>query len=1008
MKRIFLLIGLLTLLFSVETFAKHVNENTAKQVGQSFFLDATSFKVLKTSASFELIYKADANNSNSNQKSNQQTTFFYVFSTGTNGFVIVAGDDNVIPILGYSDEGTFDPNNIPPNVAKWLEGYKNQIRYVVDNNISATQEIQDEWTNYLNGTVQKSHKATTAVNPLIQTKWNQSPNYNALCPYDNSSGQRSVTGCVATAMAQIMKFWNYPTTGSGFHSYNHQRYGTLSANFGSTTYQWNSMPNNVSSSNNAVATLMYHCGVSVDMNYNIASAGGSGAYVISAESPIQHCSEYALKQYFGYKNTLRGVSRSSYNQAQWISLLKTELDAGRPVLYTGYGTGGGHAFVCDGYNDNDYFHFNWGWGGNSDGYFPTNALNPGSLGTGGGTGGFNSGQQALIGIEPPSGGGGGTTNSIDLRLYSSIGMSNTSVWFGTTFSVTVGVGNWGNSTFSGQLGAAIFDKNGDFIDFLDSKSASLQSTYFDTYTFNKSASTLFVPGDYYVAIFYKTNAGDWTIVKDGSYSNLKQFEIYYYDDIEVNSNFTITGGKLIQGQSATVNVDILNDGNSTFYGEFRVSLANLDGSWVQNIQIRNESDGLEPNYHYTNGLNFTGTITVAPGTYLLEVGYKKNGASSWYYAGSYYYQNPIYVTVQASSLSPDQYETNNTVSQAYALAVNFSGNTASRNTTGSNLHTGTDNDFYKINLPSGYNYTINTRLHDAYSSGNGNSYSVDALFSYSTDGSTWSETYDDVMAGNISVQNGGTVYFHVAPYFSGETGTYLLDMTISRTQTISPDQYETNNTVSQAYNLPLSFTGNKATKNTIGSNFHIGTDIDYYKINLPSGYNYTINARLHDTYSSGNGNSYSVDALFSYSTDGSTWSETYDDVMAGNISVQNGGTVYFHVVPYFAGDAGTYLLDMNINRTQTTTNIEDLELANLIKIYPNPAKDFITIDLSEFAGDVNSFAIISAQGQQLASFTVADNEKNIQFPLHGFSNGIYFIQLHSTKGILTRKIVMSR
>jgi hypothetical protein len=236
------------------------------------------------------------------------------------------------------------------------------------------------WVNLLDG--RKNVSVSTAVSPLVQTKWDQSPYYNNLCPYDNSKGERTVTGCVATAMAQVMNYWEYPKKGTGFHSYNHSKYGTLNANFGSTTYDWANMPNELTSSSstvqkNAVATLMYHCGVSVDMDYNVSSEGGSGAYVISSRSPVTHCTEYALKTYFGYKTSIQGVQKADYTTTNWKNLLKAELDASRPIVYAGFGDGG-HCFVCDGYDNNDYFHFNWGWGGLYDGYFALNALIPGA------------------------------------------------------------------------------------------------------------------------------------------------------------------------------------------------------------------------------------------------------------------------------------------------------------------------------------------------------------------------------------------------------------------------------------------------------------------------------------------------------------------------------------------------------------------------------------------------------------------------------------------------------
>jgi hypothetical protein len=854
------------LLLSVQlAFTKHIEEEDAKRIGHAFLKANTLLQI--TSTDLETVYKEKPNGSIINTEINQ-VVFFYVFNVDTEGFVIVSGDDSVYPILGYSNEGRFHPHNIPQNVAKWLEEYKNQIRYVIDNNISATQEIQNEWAKLAEGSNQNQGEDRD-VAPLLQTQWNQSPFVNALCP----SG--TVTGCVATAMAQIMKYWNYPSTGSGFHSYNHQVYGTLSANFGSTTYQWGSMPNIVNNSNSAVATLMFHVGVSVDMNYGPSSTGGSGAYVISSQSPVQHCSEYALKTYFGYKPTLQGVQRSSYNQTQWINLLKNELDNSRPVLYAGFGSGGGHAFVCDGYDNNNFFHFNWGWGGSSDGYFQINALNPGSLGAGGGTGGYNNGHQAVIGIEPPA---GVTPQNHDLRLYSDITMPSTYIWFTNPINLTVNIANYGTGSFTGQYGAAVFDHNFNFVDFVEVKSnMALNSNSYHTnpLTFSNAGSPAFVPGIYYVALYYKTTTQNWTIIGDGNYTNLKQFEIYYSASIETNSAFNITtnGGQLIQGQPATVNVDVLNTANNTFYGQYRISLSNLNGTLAQSIQTLNENTGLPYNYHYPNGLSFTGSISVAPGTYLMEIAFKAQGSSSWYYAGSSNYSNPIYVIVTAPALSPDQYEANNTVGQAYTLPISFSGNTATKNTTGSNLHIGTDYDYYKINLPSGYNYTITARLHDAYNSSNGNTYSVDALFSHSTNGSTWSDAYDDIMSGNITVQNGGTVYFHVAPYFAGETGTYLLDMTINRTATVG---------------------------------------------------------------------------------------------------------------------------------------VEDIAAPDLIKLFPNPANDFATVDLAQYSGQVNSVSIYNFQGQQVLAPQIVYGKTSIQLPLHMLSDGIYFVQIHSSNGVLTKKIIVRK
>ena len=256
------LLSLLLLIVCFSMFGKPVDETRAKAVGFYFLQNKTNSNLLKEAKDLQLTYKVTATIGDTLE----ERTMFYVFNVDNVGFVIVSGDDTVIPILGYSDQGTFHSDNMPPALQKWLEGYKNEIIYVVSNDIKATEDIDKQWSLQITNKNSNTTLTANAVTPLLQSiQWNQSPYYNALCPGG------SVTGCVATAMAQIMKFWNYPATGAGFHSYNHSQYGTLSANFGNTTYQWSSMPNQLISSStntqiNAVATLMYQCGVSVDMN----------------------------------------------------------------------------------------------------------------------------------------------------------------------------------------------------------------------------------------------------------------------------------------------------------------------------------------------------------------------------------------------------------------------------------------------------------------------------------------------------------------------------------------------------------------------------------------------------------------------------------------------------------------------------------------------------------------------------------------------------------------------
>jgi hypothetical protein len=847
------LLSLLLIILSFSMFGKPVDENRAKIVGLNFLHYKTNSNVLKNASELQLTYKVNSTN---------EQVAFYVFNVGTIGYVIVAGDDTVTPILGYSDQGNFISENMPSNIKKWLENYKNEIIFIIENDIKATEEINKEWN--LQQANNKSNNTTlsvNAVNPLIQTHWDQSPYYNAQCP------SNSVTGCVATAMAQVMKFWNYPATGSGFHSYNHPQYGTLSANYGNTTYQWSSMPNSVTSSNNAVATLMYHCGVSVNMNYNIASAGGSSAQTLDVVD--------ALKTYFNYSTSIQGLYRTSYTDPQWIALLKVELDAGRPIQYAGTGSGGGHSFVCDGYDVNNYFHFNWGWSGNSDAYFLLNSLNPGSLGTGGGAGGFNSNQRAIVGIQPPA-----SAINYNIALNNSVTPSLSTIGYGNAFSVSTNIANNGTNSFTGDYTIGIFDSNNNFIDYVETKTNyTLQGgyTYTNDLVFSNSGLFSMLPGTYKLYVYYRATGGNWKAVQNyGSYTNFAQITVVNPNPIKLNSVMTASPStNFIQGQSASVNLNIVNNGTSTFIGQYKVGLYNLDGTLVQNIATLNEVNGLPVGYTYNSPyLTFTtSSITANPGTYLVALQHKT--------------------------------------------------------TTGN-----------------------------------------------------WELT--------------------------GSTSTFINPITINVIQApYQADIYENNDTFSQTYSLPLTFSGNNANVNTAGSNSHIGTDNDYYKIILPSGYNYTITPRLQDSYNSNNGNTYTLDALFTYSTDGVTWSGVYDDVLSSNIIVNNGGAIYFHVAPYFQGSIGTYLLDVNLTRT-ASLGVNENQFADSIKVYPNPAKDFVTINSNDFDGELNQINLINIQGQSIFTNNTSNQSKIINLPINNFSEGIYMLQLQTTKGILTKKLIITK
>lgn len=309
----------------------------------------------------------------------QDAPAVYVFSaSGDNGFLITAADDKVSPIvLGYADHGNFDSGNIPPQM-RWLLGqYARSTEFMAANPLKANR---------------------TAIAPMVKTQWDQLAPYNDLCP--TLDGQKVPTGCVATAMAQIMKFYGYPAKGQGsytnYFEYKGQKY-SQTANFGATTYDWDNMTDTYSNAStaeqkNAVATLMRDCGVASHMQY---TPGGSGTYDATAAA--------GMIKYFNYNKGAQLQMYQLYTTDEWSDIVYNEIAAGRPVMFSGADENdSGHEFILDGCDTNGYFHVNWGWGGLADGYFAVTNLDPINQGTGGGSGseGFNYYQSIITGLMP--------------------------------------------------------------------------------------------------------------------------------------------------------------------------------------------------------------------------------------------------------------------------------------------------------------------------------------------------------------------------------------------------------------------------------------------------------------------------------------------------------------------------------------------------------------------------------------------------------------------------------
>lgn len=344
---------LICLLMVTLTFGKAVSIDKAQQVANNYFSQFTGKSNLSILNSFSKEYNG--------------ITTYHVFNYVGGGFVVVSADDVATPILAQSNEGYVEMVFTNPNTEYWFDLYNKEISHLVATHADNSQSL-NEWNQILNGEMDAS---ILDVGPLLSTLWDQGQWYNYYCPTAaGGPGGKCWAGCVATTMGQIMKYYNFPAKGYLSHSYTHPTYGNQTANFGATTYNFASMGNSANSSSyQQIATLLYQAGVSVNMNY---APDGSGAF--TEDVP------YSLSTYFNYDPTSIAVAyKSDFSATGWKDFLKSELDANRPLYYSGSGTAGGHAWVCDGYRSSDSkFHMNWGWSGASNGYFAMGALNTGN------------------------------------------------------------------------------------------------------------------------------------------------------------------------------------------------------------------------------------------------------------------------------------------------------------------------------------------------------------------------------------------------------------------------------------------------------------------------------------------------------------------------------------------------------------------------------------------------------------------------------------------------------
>lgn len=632
-KKLILLASLLIVLQA--GWSKPIDRQKAENIAHSFLNYSTaSFNSPRKTIStqLELAY-ACMDYKTAHSASNP---YYYVFNRGNNnGFIIISGDDRTKSVLGYSDHGSFNIQNLPDNFKSWLEYYKEQLEAV-------TQIPDIDIDPYIDNNTPSLGYAT-AIAPLLGTiNYGQDAPYNNLCPIIPSSGEKTVTGCVATAMAQVMRYYKYPSQGTGSHNYTTRTLRlNLSADFGNTTYDWSNMPESYKDYNDAqvqaVATLMLHCGISVNMDYDTTS----GAFTEDIPN--------ALISYFGYDSSMQLQYREYFNSTEWKNLIKEELNAKHPVLYEGSSSTGGHQFVCDGYDENDLFHINWGWDGTSNGYFELSILNPHVQGTGGGVGGYNRNQTIVTGIKPAE--GKQPASKPMLKLDEGLFYDN------QKDSIIFGCSNLGVGNYKGKIGMGIYNEE------------KLQSA-------TDITSTVNLPTGYGVTgLSYKPeNPQNGSIIRpihqaEGSSTwepipaaigmtslfkvAVENGKITYKVHSPELPKLTVESmhiiGNLYQGKTGRFEFTVHNTGVEYNY-ILNLKIQSKDNSTYQTLGREGVVIGTNENKTY----QFSGKLDLAPGTYKAYVQYGRRDGYLRNINGNYENENDSYLTIQIKEPSSEK------------------------------------------------------------------------------------------------------------------------------------------------------------------------------------------------------------------------------------------------------------------------------------------------------------------------------------------------------------------
>ena len=643
---------LVTVLCSITLFARPVDKAEALNIAKQYLSSVSSPSMRVNSVmNYELAYTSTDTGI---EKNYPLLNYFYVFNIGqNNGFIIISADSRTKKVLGYSHTGSFDITRIPLNLKMWLNEYADQIRFAVVNLPDADSEVSATPLK-----IRKAARQTSTAGPLLgKISYNQNKPYNDSCPA--LANVRTLTGCGATSVAQIMKYYNWPLKGSGTKNYTSATNGfNLSADFENTTYDWaNTLPSYSSTGSEndaqktAIAKLMLHVGIAIKMDYNTSENGGSNSH--TTEIP------QALFNYFGYDAGMQIYQRKYVEYNAWENILIAELDAGRPVAYRGRNSeNSGHIFVCDGYDANRLFHFNWGWGGTSNGYFEISALNPNAQGLNSDNEGYNFEHYMVTGIQKP------VPGSVHKPLIAIDSISPSKRTISRTENVTLSLKRFMNvgafDYLNSMMGAClVLSQNGVVIDTLmtdkDWSSNLRANYYFSSLNYNVIFKSSIPNGDYEIAALYRNENNRFIPVLVSTfgkkYLNVKitDTQINFISentkpDLTLVSSPTVLSN-LYENKKGKFEVKIKNNGIRDYYAQIGIRLTKTDNPAISQDVVHSVSTITAGD---TLTIQLGDSIKTIPGDYVLNVFYDQT--------------NNFYSTAfPVSLMGPSQYTTTVTV-----------------------------------------------------------------------------------------------------------------------------------------------------------------------------------------------------------------------------------------------------------------------------------------------------------------------------------------------------------